>query len=66
MGKGLWSVLSYGLHPSIYGCFTGGLVYIKVFGQHIVFVNSMDIAEDLFEKRSSIYSDRFKAPMMEL
>jgi hypothetical protein len=56
----------WALHLSIYDCFAGDLVHIKVFGQHIVFVNSIDIAEDLFEKRSSIYSDRFEAPMLKL
>ena len=37
---------------------TGDLVYVKVFGHSMVFVNSADVARDLFEKRSSLYSDR--------
>ncbi|KAF8587791.1 cytochrome P450 [Ramaria rubella] len=44
----------------------GDLVYIKVLGVSIVIVNSMAIAQDLFEKRSSLYSDRYSFPMMML
>ncbi|KAF8515735.1 cytochrome P450 [Gautieria morchelliformis] len=42
----------------------GELVYIKVFRQPIVYINSVAAAQDLFEKRSSIYSDRFDFPML--
>ncbi|KAF8478751.1 cytochrome P450 [Gautieria morchelliformis] len=42
----------------------GDLVYIKVFGQGMVFVNSAEVAYDLFEKASSIYSDRSESPML--
>ncbi|KAJ7761536.1 cytochrome P450 [Mycena maculata] len=44
----------------------GDIVHARIFGQHIVFVNSLKIASDLFEKRSHIYSDRPAAPMIEL
>ena len=37
---------------------TGDLVYVNIFGFSMVFVNSADVARDLFEKRSSLYSDR--------
>jgi hypothetical protein len=30
----------------------------------MVIMNSMDVAQDLFEKRSSLYSDRFECPML--
>ena len=43
---------------------TGDLVYIKVFGQGMVFVNSAEVAYDMFEKASSIYSDRSESPML--
>jgi hypothetical protein len=43
---------------------TGDLVYIKVFGQGMVFVNSAEVAYELFEKASSIYSDRSESPML--
>jgi hypothetical protein len=36
----------------------GDIVYSRVLGQHIIIVSSMQIARDLLEKRSAIYSDR--------
>lgn len=33
-------------------------MHVNVFGQCFVIVSSLKIAEDLLEKRSSIYSDR--------
>ncbi|KAJ7773417.1 cytochrome P450 [Mycena metata] len=44
----------------------GGLVHASALGQHIVIVNSLKTASDLFEKRSHIYSDRPTVPMVEL
>ncbi|KAJ6559149.1 cytochrome P450 [Mycena vulgaris] len=44
----------------------GDIVHAQVFGQHIIFVNSLKIASDLFEKRSQIYSDRPLRPMTDL
>ena len=37
---------------------TGDLIYMDVMGQAIVVINSLKIATDLLEKRSTIYSDR--------
>jgi len=37
--------------------FLGDLVYIEVFGWPILFVNSTDVANDLFKRKSLIYSD---------
>jgi hypothetical protein len=62
--------IRYILHfrPRLQGplCFTlrGDLVYLKVFGQSILVINSTDVAYELFEKRSSIYSDRTELPML--
>ncbi|KAF8511729.1 putative CyP450 monooxygenase [Hysterangium stoloniferum] len=36
----------------------GDLVYLNVLGTSILFVNSNDMAHELFERRSKIYSDR--------
>ncbi|KAI9438802.1 cytochrome P450 [Lactarius indigo] len=36
----------------------GELMYLSVFGQGILVLNSQRVAVDLFEKRSNIYSDR--------
>ena len=43
---------------------SGDLVYLDGFGKSIVIINSPDIAYELFEKRSSLYSDRFALPMI--
>ncbi|KAF8513269.1 cytochrome P450, partial [Gautieria morchelliformis] len=42
----------------------GRLVHIKVLRQSIVIANTADITYELFEKRSSIYSDRTELPML--
>lgn len=34
------------------------VIYIHMFGKPVIVLNSMQAANDLFEKRSSIYSDR--------
>lgn len=44
----------------------GDLIHFQVFRQHVVIVNSVKVANDLFEKRSSIYSDRPVVPMIKL
>ncbi|KAF8576118.1 cytochrome P450, partial [Ramaria rubella] len=42
----------------------GDIVYLKVFGTSIIILNSENVATDLFEKRSKLYSDRFDFPML--
>ena len=44
--------------------YIGDLVYLNIFGQSIVVINSSVVAFELFEKRSLIYSDRPECPMM--
>ncbi|KAF7357530.1 Cytochrome P450 [Mycena sanguinolenta] len=44
----------------------GGLVHVSVPGQHIVVVNSVKTAVELFDKRSHIYSDRPVSTMVRL
>jgi len=44
----------------------GELVHASTFGQHIIIVNSVKTANELFEKRSHIYSDRPSVAMVEL
>ncbi|KAJ7366935.1 cytochrome P450 [Mycena albidolilacea] len=44
----------------------GNLVHANALGQHIFIVNSVKTANELFEKRSHIYSDRPVIPMIEL
>ncbi|CEL54925.1 O-methylsterigmatocystin oxidoreductase OS=Aspergillus flavus GN=ordA PE=3 SV=2 [Rhizoctonia solani AG-1 IB] len=38
------------------------IIFLNVFGQHMVVLNSSKAASDLLEKRSSIYSDRLCPP----
>ncbi|CCM05258.1 uncharacterized protein FIBRA_07468 [Fibroporia radiculosa] len=36
----------------------GDLVHLDAFGEHLVVINSIEVAKDLLDKRSTIYSDR--------
>ncbi|KAF9459218.1 cytochrome P450 [Collybia nuda] len=36
----------------------GNIVHFSVFGSHLIIINTLPIANDLLEKRGSIYSDR--------
>ncbi|KAF8513930.1 cytochrome P450 [Hysterangium stoloniferum] len=42
----------------------GDLFYVNVLGYDMIFINSADVAYNLFEKTSSIYSDRCEFPML--
>jgi hypothetical protein len=42
----------------------GDLVYLKVLDKHILVLNSIETARELLEKRSSVYSDRPRLPMI--
>ena len=42
----------------------GDLVYLQVFGNPVVFVNSYSLAVELLDKRSLIYSTRPRVAMM--
>ena len=55
-------------HPCTTEVFTrlGDLVFLTVFGKNVLFVNSFKTANDLFEKRSSNYSDRAESQMVNL
>jgi hypothetical protein len=44
--------------------FSGDLVYLKAFGFSMAVISSTNIAYELFEKRSQIYSDRGESPML--
>ncbi|KAJ6585111.1 cytochrome P450 [Mycena capillaripes] len=44
----------------------GEIVHVRVFGEHIVILNSLKAAVELFEKRARIYSDRPAIPMIPL
>lgn len=36
----------------------GDIVYLHVFGQGLVFLNTLEVTVDLMEKKGSIYSDK--------
>ncbi|KIJ35877.1 hypothetical protein M422DRAFT_257346 [Sphaerobolus stellatus SS14] len=42
----------------------GEIVHVKLFSTDVIYVNSRRMAYELFEKRSSIYSDRTPFPMI--
>ena len=42
------------------------MIYLNVLGEHFVILNSLEVISDLFEKRSSNYSDRKQTTMFEL
>ncbi|KAJ7644020.1 cytochrome P450 [Roridomyces roridus] len=44
----------------------GEILHARIFGEHIVILNSVKVAIDLLEKRSSTYSDRPTIPMLSL
>ncbi|KAL1943795.1 hypothetical protein VTO73DRAFT_3613 [Trametes versicolor] len=44
----------------------GDLVYLDVLGQPILLLGTHDIAMDLLDKRSALYSDRVHSPMADL
>jgi hypothetical protein len=45
---------------------SGDLVYLNVMSTSMLYVNSVEMAYELFDKRSAIYSDRPRVPMLEL
>ena len=40
------------------------MIYLNILGQHIVILSSLDVITNLFEKRSSNYSDRKHLTML--
>lgn len=66
MGERLWYVWaylrSYDTNVAFLGA--GEIVYIHAFGTDLVYLNSRRLTYELFEKRSSIYSDRPSLPMI--
>ena len=42
----------------------GDIIYFNVLGQHFMVLNDLKNITDLFDKRSSNYSDRMRMPMV--
>jgi cytochrome P450 len=64
----LYGVSSFSFTDPTHGLFAddyaGDVVYFKVLGQPFLIVGSAETAFDLFDKRSSNYSDRPRLPMI--
>lgn len=44
----------------------GDILHVEALGHHLIYLNSLDAANDLLEKQSLIYSDRPMTPMLEM
>ena len=42
----------------------GDIIYLNILGEDMVILNSVEVAKDLLERRSSIYSGRPRMPML--
>ena len=58
-----WHSVMHELTPVVRFPCAGELVYLNIFGQGILFVNTYEAAVDLLEKRGAIYSDKPKMVM---
>jgi hypothetical protein len=47
------------LSQALIGNSTGDIIYLNIFGQQIIVLNSAEDAQELLDKRAAIYSDRF-------
>ena len=51
---------------AILKAFTGSMTFLQVFGQSILIIDSANVAFDLLEKRSRIYSSRPESTMVKM
>lgn len=61
----------YGARHRFHGCslsdsvsLPGDVVYVENLGQPLIFINTYKAAFELLDKKSSIYSDRPRLPML--
>lgn len=54
----------FNLMASIAYCVLGDMIYFEVLGQPFMVLGSLKRTSDLFDKRSSNYSDRMRMPMV--
>jgi len=45
---------------------TGDILHASAFGNHVVVINSLKMAEEIFERRAQLYSDRPVIPIVEV
>ena len=61
---GEWPSRKY-LTPLIRPCYSlGDVMHFRIMNQHVVVVSSLEAATELFERRGTVYSDRFLSVMM--
>ena len=46
--------------------FSANILHAIVLGQHYIILNSLEDAEELFERRARIYSDRPESPIVNM
>ena len=44
----------------------GDILHASAFGNHVVVINSLKMAEEIFERRAQLYSDRPVIPIVEV
>lgn len=67
LNGGNYMVKPVKLHPRCFLLFhSGDIIHLRIFGQHTIILNSVDVVQDLIERRSHIYSDRPDVPMINL
>lgn len=67
MGTEIWCVppaQSMIVHPISTCLVTGDLVYLRIFGQGILFLNSVEATIEILEKRGAMYADRPRTVML--
>ena len=60
MGETIWFFLvpSYTMVAKLKQSNLGDVIHVHILGHHMVVLNSLRAAQDLLERRGSIYSDR--------
>jgi hypothetical protein len=53
-------------HDNIWRTISGDIIHLTAMHIHIVILNKMKDVVELFEKRSSIYSDRLEIPVCKM
>ena len=61
---GAWKIFSWPSSNMLY--LPGDVVHAQVFGDHILIVNTLKAATELFERRARIYSDRPRIHMLSM
>ena len=58
MGQAIWQGYHKLVEPNVTDDFIGDLLYLTMFSQPFIAVNSAKLAMEMLDKKSSIYSDR--------